>query len=77
MLEDQHTTAFGHNIYLLLHVPAVEGGRAALQLTLGIVEVQMEGEIGPLFAVRGFVCAIAVRFMVSTVCSPNASGTYL
>jgi hypothetical protein len=77
MLEDQYTTAFGHDVYLLLHVPAVKCGRAALQLTLGIVEVQVKGEIRPLFAVRGFVCAIAVRFIISNVRSPYASGTYL
>lgn len=63
MLEEQHPATSWNNFYPPpLVKPAVERGRSALQLTFGVIQVQVEGEVRPLRVVRSFVCTITMCF---------------
>jgi hypothetical protein len=65
MLEDQDAPTLWDNVNLLLHSIIVKCGCAALELICGVVEIQVECEIGSLSSVGRFVAAIVVRCLVS------------
>lgn len=65
VLEHEHAATFGHNIEPPLHVIRVEGGGAPFErlLTLfafGIIQIQVQRKVRPLFAIRCFIRAVAM-----------------
>ena len=65
VLKHEYTTALRHDVYPAFHTIIVESSRTSLELTLSIIEIQVECEVRAFLPVRCFIRAIVVGCMVS------------
>lgn len=72
MLENQDAPTLRDDIDFLVHPIIVERGRAAFELARGVVEIQMERKVRTLCAIRRFVAAVVVGYLMSFCRSAEA-----